>query len=152
MPSSKGRVLSPPRAARFSSRSRSSTSGRCARIWKSHVVALLDASCDAKRNVNIVWPISSSLNSRIRLIGFSASVSPAAIFSLYALDSIMCATHWSTMHMGSAPDAMLALHAAAHLVNSSSTASAMRFPRQHFVKGIYMEKGTLTSSNAAVTR
>ncbi|KAI6749483.1 hypothetical protein HG530_014897 [Fusarium avenaceum] len=46
----------------------------------------------------------------------------------------MCKTHWSTMHCGSAPVAILALQAAAHEANSASTASAVRLPLQHFVK------------------
>ena len=152
MARSKGLFLSPPRAARFSSRNRLSTSGRWARIWNSQVVALLDASWDAKRKVNSVSEISSFVNSRIMFLGFSKLVSPAATLSRYRLDSIMWSTQWSTIHVGVAPFAMFALHLAAHSANTRWTASAVLFPSQVLVNGTYIDKGILTRSRASVAR
>ena len=144
--------LLPFRSAKFSSRTFSRISGLSAMIWKSHVQALLVASCDAKRNVKTVIEISKSEKSLNTIDGFSDSgtVSPFAILSLYFAESCIDLIQASMMQVTSPPAAILTLAFAAHFANSSKAISAAFLPYQLFVNGRMI--GKLTSSSAAVIR
>src|SRR2546429_454343 len=111
----------PPLNLKFSSRTFASRSGRSAIIWKSQVLALLVASCEANKKVKTVWAISKSEKSRRDMAGFSDSSTwiPFAIFSLYFAESCIFLIQASMMQVMSPPAAILTFALAAHFANSS---------------------------------